>query len=168
MIPAIAVRRVAIAGTAPASKGSSAAVTVASWAMQQQQRRMSSSKPSSPDGSKSVSEMHTSTSSRSASGKTGSEKRKRRAKDALDRDDSFRHLPCVPSTHHMTQEGVFLVFVIASLKNLYANHKQPSACRPFSRSIAPSPLPTACPRRFPTRPLPPSSRPRRGPPRCRR
>ncbi|KKA30178.1 hypothetical protein TD95_001179 [Thielaviopsis punctulata] len=118
MIPTLAMRRVAFAG---ASKASTPPMAI--WTMQQ--RRMSSSKPSSPDGSKSVSEMHTSTSSRSASGKAGGEKRKRRAKDALDRDDSFRHLPCVPSTHHMTQEAIGLSTFFSLHRPISVTHSLP-------------------------------------------
>ncbi|KKF94713.1 hypothetical protein CFIMG_000183RA [Ceratocystis fimbriata CBS 114723] len=124
MIPS-AVRRVALAaGPSPASSKTVGGTIVGScWTLQQ--RRMSSSKPSSPDGSKSLSDVHTSASSRSTGGKASAEKRKRRAKDALDRDDSFRHLPCVPSTQHMSQEAIGLSTFFSLHRPISVTHSLP-------------------------------------------
>lgn len=73
------------------------------------QRRYSSSKPSRSDnGSSDISTGQSVTTSSSTSrtdGKTSTEKRKRKSKDASDKGASFKRLPSVPSTHHMSQEG---------------------------------------------------------------
>ncbi|KAL5596537.1 hypothetical protein BROUX41_006763 [Berkeleyomyces rouxiae] len=122
MLPS-ALRRVAIVGPSPAASKAVGGAMTGCWGVQQ--RRMSSSKPSSPSGSKSLSDVHTSASSRSAAGKTGTEKRKRRTKDALDRDDSFRHLPCVPSTQHMSQEAIGLSTFFSLHRPISVTHSLP-------------------------------------------
>lgn len=73
------------------------------------QRRWSSSKPSRSDnGSNEIAADQSVPASNSTrgDGKAGGEKRKRKGKDASDRAASFKKLPSVPNTHHMSQEGL--------------------------------------------------------------
>lgn len=123
------------------------------------QRRFSSSKPSSSDnGSRDISGQQqsavpASTSSRSGDAKSNGEKRKRKSKDASERQAAARKLPSVPSTQHLSQEGKSRVLSRFATRNpqeeafSHANSDQPSVCRPSSRCTAPSPSPTASPRR---------------------
>lgn len=82
------------------------------------QRRCSSSKPSRSDnGSNEISagqSVPASSTSTRADGKAGSDKRKRKSKDASERASAFKKLPSVPSTHHMSQEGQFSGFCVLS------------------------------------------------------
>ncbi|KAM4058104.1 hypothetical protein HRG_010942 [Hirsutella rhossiliensis] len=99
------------------------------------QRRCSSSKPSRPDngpgdipaGQSSV-PASASTSAR-AEGKAGSDKRKRKNKDASDRSASFRKLPSVPATNHLSQEAI-------GLSSFFSLHRPISITQTMPRSVS--------------------------------
>lgn len=100
----------ALAASAPKAAAAAATVVAAPVFARSHQRRFSSSKPSRPDkGSSNVAagqSVPASSASRTDA-KAAGEKRKRKAKDASERGAaaSFRKLPSVPSTRHMSQEG---------------------------------------------------------------
>lgn len=78
--------------------------------MRGHQRRFSSSKPSRSDnGSNEFSAGQSVPASSSRhDGKASGDKRKRKSKEASARDASFKKLPSVPATHHMSHEGMEL------------------------------------------------------------
>lgn len=90
-----------------ASTARAAATTVPVF-VRGHQRRYSSSKPSKSDnGSSDISTGQSVAASGTSrnEGKTNTEKRKRKSKVASEKGASFKKLPSVPSTHHMSQEG---------------------------------------------------------------
>lgn len=114
MLPS-SVRRVvssappAAAGLASIAVPRAAAATSASKpvVMRGHQRRFSSSKPSRSDnGSNEFSAGQSSVPASSRhEGKASGDKRKRKNKDSSRGDASFKKLPSVPATHHMSHEG---------------------------------------------------------------
>ncbi|GJN70491.1 hypothetical protein PLIIFM63780_002917 [Purpureocillium lilacinum] len=97
------------------------------------QRRFSSSKPSRPDnGSSDVAagqSVPASSASARGDGKAAGEKRKRKSKDASDVSAaSFRKLPSVPSTHHMSQEAL-------GLSSFFSLHRPISITQTMPRSV---------------------------------
>lgn len=113
MLPS-SVRRVVASSasqTGLASIASAATKTVASAPVvfRGHQRRCSSSKPSRSDnGSSDIAagqSVPASANSTRGDGKAGSDKRKRKSKEATSRDASMKKLPSVPNTHHMSEEG---------------------------------------------------------------
>lgn len=162
MLPC-SVRRVAAVPPTPlvsslSTSAPRAAATVGIARPIRHQRRWSSSKPSSSDnGPKDIpgqSAVPASASSRSGQSKTTGEKRKRKSKDSAERNASQK-LPSVPSTQHLSQEGLF--WTVYSLPSNSANSQQPLVYRPSSLSTARFLSHTACPSRLPRMPLPLSS-----------
>lgn len=113
------VRRV-VASSAPqagraalVSSAVKAVSTSAPVAFRGHQRRFSSSKPSSSDnGSSDISAGQSVPASTTSAPKSGSDKRKRKSKDTSDRDASFKRLPSVPNTYHMSEEGTLREFLV--------------------------------------------------------
>lgn len=68
------------------------------------QRRYSSSKSSRPDSESS--DIPAGQSVTTSTSRSGTEKRKRKSKDVSANGASFKRLPSVPSTHHISQEGL--------------------------------------------------------------
>lgn len=95
---------------------SSSAAKTAPVIVRGHQRRWSSSKPSRSDnGANEIAagqSVPASSGSARADGKAGSEKRKRKAKDASERASAFKKLPSVPNTHHMSQECEFVCGIL--------------------------------------------------------
>ncbi|CAM1504369.1 Fc.00g019600.m01.CDS01 [Cosmosporella sp. VM-42] len=109
----------------------SAAPKTAPVIVRSHQRRCSSSKPSRSDnGSSEISAGQTvpATSAR-ADGKTGSEKRKRKSKDASERAASVKKLPSVPNTHHMSQEAL-------GLSSFFSLHRPISITQTMPRTVS--------------------------------
>ncbi|KAG5931302.1 hypothetical protein E4U53_001837 [Claviceps sorghi] len=96
------------------------------------QRRCSSSKPSRSDNESSGvaagQSVAASSTSRSES-KPGAEKRKRKGKDASEKGASFRRLPSVPSTHHMSQEAL-------GLSSFFSLHRPISITQTMPRTVS--------------------------------
>lgn len=158
MLPS-SVRRVVVsaapqaAALASSSLGPSSAATAAPVLVRCHQRRCSSSKPSRPDngpgdisaGQSSV--PASSSASARAEGKAGADKRKRKNKDASDRSASFRKLPTVPTTNHMSQEGEHLVLkklrppsdpatLAIGLSSFFSLHRPISITQTMPRSVS--------------------------------
>ncbi|POR36822.1 Uncharacterized protein TPAR_02982 [Tolypocladium paradoxum] len=97
------------------------------------QRRFSSSKPSRSDnGSGDISagqSVPASSASARGDGKASGEKRKRKSKEAADRGASFRKLPSVPSTHHMSQESL-------GLSSFFSLHRPISITQTMPRTVS--------------------------------
>ncbi|PHH86865.1 hypothetical protein CDD83_9647 [Cordyceps sp. RAO-2017] len=96
------------------------------------QRRYSSSKPSRPPSDPSDISAGQSVAASSAStrgdGKAGGDKRKRKNKDATDRSASFKKLPSVPTTHHMSQEAL-------GLSSFFSLHRPISITQTMPRTV---------------------------------
>ncbi|KAG6000674.1 hypothetical protein E4U43_001538 [Claviceps pusilla] len=95
------------------------------------QRRCSSSKPSRSDNDSSgiaAGQSVTASTSRSES-KTGAEKRKRKGKDASENGATFKRLPSVPSTHHMSQEAL-------GLSSFFSLHRPISITQTMPRTVS--------------------------------
>ncbi|KAG6007975.1 hypothetical protein E4U21_005209 [Claviceps maximensis] len=93
------------------------------------QRRCSSSKPSRSDNESSgiaAGQSVTASTARSES-KTGAEKRKRKSKDASEKGVSFKKLPSVPSTHHMSQQALGLSSFFSLHRPISITQTMPSA-----------------------------------------
>lgn len=171
MLPSSVRRVVSSAPQAAAGLASAlprAAVASTPVVVRGHQRRFSSSKPSRPDNGSSeiaAGQSVPASSSRHGDGKASGDKRKRKNKESSGRDASFKKLPSVPATHHMSHEGMLIArkksrhwplspslswtctspFANAG-RIFYANQNiQPSACRASSRFTVPSRLPRRCP-----------------------
>lgn len=79
-------------------------VSASSFILNRPQRRLSSSKPSRSDEPNDIAAGQSVPASASARGESKAG-RKRKTKDAADRNAAFKKLPSVPSTHHMSEEG---------------------------------------------------------------
>ncbi|PHH67066.1 hypothetical protein CDD81_4461 [Ophiocordyceps australis] len=90
------------------------------------QRRFSSSKPSRSDKNDISAGQSVPASSSSA---RGSEKRKRKAKDASDKASLFNKLPSVPSTNHMSQEAL-------GLSSFFSLHRPISVTQTMPRKVS--------------------------------
>ncbi|KAK2601646.1 hypothetical protein QQS21_004796 [Conoideocrella luteorostrata] len=135
MLPSSA-RRVAFSGPQTVLASSLTAAARASTAtvpvfIRSHQRRYSSSKPSRSDnGSNEISTSQSVTASTSRSeSKTGTEKRKRKSKDASEKGASFKRLPSVPSTHHMSQEAL-------GLSSFFSLHRPISITQTMPRTVS--------------------------------
>ena len=109
-----------------ASSASKAAAASSPVFLRGHQRRFSSSKPSKSDnGSSDIStgagQSVPASSTARADGKASGDKRRRKNKEASGKDASFKKLPSVPSTHHMSHEGR-LIFRETRFGAAYANH----------------------------------------------
>ncbi|OAA37682.1 DUF1713 domain protein [Metarhizium rileyi] len=109
-----------------------AAVATVSVFVRGHQRRPSSSKPSRSDnGSSEISTGQSVTASGTSrtEAKTSTEKRKRKSKDASDKGASFKKLPSVPSTHHMSQEAL-------GLSSFFSLHRPISITQTMPRAVS--------------------------------
>ncbi|KHN96845.1 DUF1713 domain protein [Metarhizium album ARSEF 1941] len=129
------VRRVVSAapqtGSSLASTPRAAAAATLPVFVRAHQRRCSSSKPSRSDnGSSNISIGQSVTASNTSrnEGKTSAEKRKRKSKDASDKGASFKKLPSVPSTHHMSQEAL-------GLSSFFSLHRPISITQTMPRAV---------------------------------
>ncbi|KAF4463744.1 DUF1713 domain [Fusarium albosuccineum] len=106
----------------------SAAPKTAPVFVRNHQRRCSSSKPSRSDnGSSEISAGQSVPASSTTTPKTGSEKRKRKNKDA-ERTASLKKLPSVPNTHHMSQEAL-------GLSSFFSLHRPISVTQTMPRAV---------------------------------
>lgn len=129
------VRRVVVTQTGLASTWTSsaprAAVATVPVFVGGHQRSYSSSKPSRSDNESSdisTGQSVTASTSRSDS-KSGSEKRKRKTKDASEKGASFKRLPSVPSTHHISQEAL-------GLSSFFSLHRPISITQTMPRTVS--------------------------------
>ncbi|OAA73847.1 hypothetical protein ISF_00748 [Cordyceps fumosorosea ARSEF 2679] len=137
MLPS-SVRRVvssappAAAGLAAAAAPRAAAAACASIpvVMRGHQRRFSSSKPSRSDNGSSEFSAGQSVpaSSSRPDGKATGDKRKRKSKEASARDASFKKLPSVPATHHMSHEAL-------GLSSFFSLHRPISITQTMPRTV---------------------------------
>ncbi|KAF4507489.1 hypothetical protein G6O67_003981 [Ophiocordyceps sinensis] len=132
MLPS-SVRRVVVSAAPQVAALSSSAAAAAPVLIRDHQRRFSSSKPSRPDNGPGdipagQSSVPASTSAR-AEGKAGGDKRKRKNKDASDRSASFRKLPSVPTTNHLSQEAI-------GLSSFFSLHRPISITQTMPRSVS--------------------------------
>jgi hypothetical protein len=104
----------------PTLSGSSAVAVWSFTCRPFHQRRHSSSKPPSTDGdakdAPARQAVHPSPSSRSDDTKTSSEKRRRKGKGSGETDSGFEGLPSVPSTKHVSQEGMRNILRLPNLR----------------------------------------------------
>ncbi|KAM5355531.1 hypothetical protein ACJ41O_002177 [Fusarium nematophilum] len=119
--------------TGVVSSLASAAPKTSPIVVRSHQRRCSSSKPSRSDnGSNEISagqSVPASSTSARGDGKAGSEKRKRKSnKDASERAASFKKLPSVPNTHHMSQEAL-------GLSSFFSLHRPISVTQTMPRAV---------------------------------
>ncbi|KAH0597914.1 hypothetical protein MHUMG1_04286 [Metarhizium humberi] len=113
-----------------ASTARAAATTVPVF-VRGHQRRYSSSKPSKSDnGSSDISTGQSVAASGTTrnEGKTNTEKRKRKSKVASEKGASFKKLPSVPSTHHMSQEAL-------GLSSFFSLHRPISITQTMPRAV---------------------------------
>ncbi|KAL7939523.1 hypothetical protein V8C35DRAFT_286903 [Trichoderma chlorosporum] len=101
-------------------------VAASSFLLNRPQRRYSSSKPSRSDEPNDIAAGQ----SVPASASRGESKsgRKRKSKDASDRNAAFKKLPSVPSTHHMSQEAL-------SLSSFFSLHRPISITQTMPRTV---------------------------------
>ncbi|KAK1238272.1 hypothetical protein MKX07_006418 [Trichoderma sp. CBMAI-0711] len=92
-------------------------VAASSFILNRPQRRMSSSKPSRSDEPNDIAAGQSVPASASARGESKAG-RKRKTKDAADRNAAFKKLPSVPSTHHMSEEGERYILVCLQVFSL--------------------------------------------------
>ncbi|KAJ6787194.1 hypothetical protein PWT90_08877 [Aphanocladium album] len=99
--------------------------------MRGHQRRFSSSKPSRSDnGSNEFSAGQSVPASSSRhDGKASGDKRKRKNKEAAARDASFKKLPSVPATHHMSHEAL-------GLSSFFSLHRPISITQTMPRTVS--------------------------------
>ncbi|KAJ4164322.1 hypothetical protein LMH87_005999 [Akanthomyces muscarius] len=134
MLPS-SVRRVAptAAGLAASAAPRAAVAAAASTPviMRGHQRRFSSSKPSRPDNGSSEFSAGQSVPASSSrhEGKASGDKRKRKSKEAAARDASFKKLPSVPATHHMSQEAL-------GLSSFFSLHRPISITQTMPRTVS--------------------------------
>ncbi|ATY64859.1 DUF1713 domain [Cordyceps militaris] len=132
MLPS-SVRRVV--SSAPPAATRAAACASVPVVMRGHQRRFSSSKPSRPDNGGGPSDLSagqsvpSSSSSSRPDGKTAGDKRKRKSKEASARDASFKKLPSVPATHHMSHEAL-------GLSSFFSLHRPISITQTMPRSVS--------------------------------
>ncbi|XWW99767.1 hypothetical protein V2A60_007779 [Cordyceps javanica] len=136
MLPS-SVRRV-VASTPPAAAGlaasaaprAAAACASAPVVMRGHQRRFSSSKPSRSDnGSSEFSAGQSVPASSRPDGKASGDKRKRKSKESSARDASFKKLPSVPATHHMSHEAL-------GLSSFFSLHRPISITQTMPRTVS--------------------------------
>ncbi|KAM3449577.1 hypothetical protein MY3296_006797 [Beauveria thailandica] len=125
MLPS-SVRRV-VASAPPAA----AACVSAPVVMRGHQRRFSSSKPSRSDNGSSEFSAGQSVPASSSrhQGKAAGDKRKRKSKEASARDASFKKLPSVPATHHMSHEAL-------GLSSFFSLHRPISITQTMPRTVS--------------------------------
>ncbi|KAG5922472.1 hypothetical protein E4U42_005455 [Claviceps africana] len=120
----------ALASSTPrAAVANVAAVPVFSRA---HQRRYSSSKPSRSDSESSgvaAGQSVTASSTSRSESKSGAEKRKRKSKNASENGASFKGLPSVPSTRHMSQAAL-------GLSSFFSLHRPISVTQTLPRTVS--------------------------------